>query len=140
MPYCPSCKQHFEDGAKECPTDHVALVDELPFQAIAGPNSTWVEIASVGTEEEARLIHGFLEEEGIPCQVESLRSDALPANLGSMSEIRIYVAAESEQEAVALLEQRERDYTQLSNDESVVTDEGAAVIEDNTETVVDEEA
>lgn len=138
MPYCPECKNRFE-GVTECPTHGIALVDELPFQAIDGPSSTWVEIESVGTEEEARIVSGFLEGEGIPCQVESLRVDAAPVNLGTMSEIRIYVSAENEKMALDLLAQRQREYGALRDDASVVTDEGPAVIEENTETVVESE-
>lgn len=134
MPYCPTCKQKFEN-ATTCPEHNVALLDELPFQAIDGPTSTWVEIASVGSEEEAQLLRGFLEEEGIPCQIESLRSDPLPTTLGTLSEIRMYVAAENEARALELLAERRRAYNNLPADEAVVTDAGPATIDDNAETV-----
>lgn len=139
MSYCPTCKQKFDSDATECPEDRVALVDELPFQSIDGPTSTWVEIAGVGTEEEARILRGFLDAEGIPCQVESLRSDAMPTNLGTLSEIRVYVAAENEAQAQQLLAERRRDYKSLPTDESVMTDAGPASIDDNSETVTETE-
>lgn len=137
MSYCPNCRQRFE-GATECPEHHVALVDELPYQVVDGPSTTWVEIESVGTEEEARLIKGFLDAEGIPCQFESLRIDALPSNMGGMGEIRIYVSAESEQDAINLLRQRTSDLSTAAGD-GVITDEGPAMIEDDAQTVAETE-
>lgn len=134
MPYCPQCKQPFPAGVTECPTDQIATVDELPFQAVDGPTSTWVEIASAGTEDEARLLQGFLEAEGIPCQIESLKFTMEPVNLGKMGEIRIYVNAENEEAALALLDHREDAYEKLPQDEAVVTDEGPAEIADDTVT------
>jgi hypothetical protein len=96
MPYCPACKRKFAERVEECPDDHVALVDELPFQVIPGDTTTWVEIASVGTEEEASLLQGFLQAEGIPAQVENLSFRMEPTNFGMLGDVRIYVAAEDE--------------------------------------------
>jgi putative signal transducing protein len=131
MPYCPSCKQQFAEGIKECPTHHAALVDELPFQTVDAPGVTWVEIASAATEDEARLLQGFLEAEGIPCQVESLRFGMEPVNFGKMGEIRIYVSAENAEEAMRLLRERDQEYQGLKDEESIVTDEGPAEIDDD---------
>lgn len=139
MSYCPTCKQKFDSGANECPEHRVALVDELPFQAIDGPTSTWVEVESVGSEEEARLLTGFLNDEGIPCQFESLRSDPMPTTFGTLGEIRIYVAAENEARAMELVRDRKRDYRNMVGDESVMTDAGPATIDDNVETVAESE-
>jgi hypothetical protein len=139
MPYCPQCKQAFPDDATECPDDKVTLVGELPYQTIDGPSSTWVEIASASTEDEAQLLQGFLEAQGIPCQVESLKFTMEPVNLGTMGEIRIYVNSENESAALDLLEQRTLDYEELPQEESVVTDEGPAEIADDTVTEPDTE-
>lgn len=135
MPYCPVCKQAFGANTRECPTHRVALVEELPFQTVDGPTSTWVEIESVGTEDEAKILQGFLEAEGIPAQIESLKFSELPANLGKMGEIRIYVNAENEQEALNLVRQRQEEYGQLRDEESIVTDDGPAEIDEAEEEV-----
>lgn len=137
MPYCPTCKTSYSGDTVECPTDRIPLIDELPFQTIAGPNSTWVEIASCGTEDEAKLLQGFLEAEGIPAQVESLKFTMEPVNLGTMGEIRVYVTAESETAALDLLAQREEEYEALSGEESVVTDEGSAEVADDSQLEVE---
>ncbi len=134
MPYCPVCKHQFDDPATECPTDKVPLVGELPFQTVESPGTTWVEIASVGSDDEARLLAGFLEAEGIPSEVESLRFNMEPVNVGTMSEIRIYVGAEDEQRALALLESRADSFPGDPTGESVMTDEGPAEIDDAAET------
>lgn len=134
MPYCPECKQYVEEGNK-CP-DHsnVEPVDELPFQAIDGENTTWVEIASAATEDEARLLCGFLENQGIPAQVESLKFTMEPVNFGKMGEIRVYVKAEDEKAAVELLSRRDTAYDKLDDEgEAVVTDEGPAEIADDAQ-------
>ena len=140
MPYCPVCKHKFEDDVKECPNDKTELVDELPYQTVEGDDRAWVELVSVSTQGEARLLQGFLEAEGIPTQIESLKFTMEPVNFGAMAEIRIFVDAEKEVAAAELLENRREEFAALISDESVVTDEGPATIEDDSETGMDEEA
>lgn len=133
MAYCPTCKQAFSDDVTECPQDHVALVGELPFQTItAEDGTTWVEVASCGTEDEARLLQGFLESEGIPAQVENVKFSMEPINFGTMGDIRVYVASADEQRAQALVKSRQQAYDRLDDDdETLVTDEGPAAIDEN---------
>jgi hypothetical protein len=132
MAYCPTCKQAFGSDATECPQDRVPLVDELPFQTIEGDNRTWVEITNASTTDEARLLQGFLQAEGVDCQIESLKFNMEPINFGTMGEIRIYVPADEEARAIELLRNREREYGLLKDEESVLTDEGAAEIDEST--------
>ena len=67
MAYCPTCRREYDDDLTACPEDQSELVEELPYQTIESDDGTiWVEIASVGTEDEARLLQGFLEAEEIP--------------------------------------------------------------------------
>jgi arsenate reductase-like glutaredoxin family protein len=97
----------------------------------AEDGTTWVEIASTGTEDEARLLKGFLEAEGIPAQVESLKFDQAPINFGNMGDIRVYVGSEDETRAQELLRKREQEYERLDDDdETLVTDEGPAMIDE----------
>jgi len=110
-------------------------VDQLPFQAVRGEGTTWVEIASSGTDDEARLIKGFLEAEEIPAQIENVKFSQEPVNFGTMGDIRIYVAAEDEQRAMELLRQRQVEYDKLpDDDDTIVTDDGVAEIDDDAET------
>ena len=106
-------------------------VDSENVQTVEGETVTWIEIASTGTEDEATLIRGFLEAEGIPAQIENVKFSMEPINFGTMGDIRIYVSAQDEQRAQDLMKQRERAYDRLDDDaETVVTDDGPATIED----------
>lgn len=119
-------------------TDQAKVTGDLPFQSIEGDTTTWVEIASASTQDEALLLRGFLENEGIACQVESLKFDEFPVNVGSMGEIRVYVPVESEATALELLRDRDAQYSRLDEEgESVVTDEGPAMITDDAESIGD---
>jgi hypothetical protein len=101
-------------------------------QTVEGDNVTWVEIAGTGTEDEARLLQGFLEAEGIPAQIENVKFTMEPINFGKMGDIRVYVASEDEERAMDLLRQRDRAYETLDDDEeTVVTDEGPASIDES---------
>jgi hypothetical protein len=106
-------------------------VDSENVQTVEGDTVTWIEIASTGTEDEATLIRGFLEAEGIPAQIENVKFSMEPINFGTMGDIRIYVSAQDEQRAQELMKQRERAYDRLDDDaETVVTDDGPATIEE----------
>ncbi|MCU1231735.1 MAG: hypothetical protein JWO97_4619 [Acidobacteria bacterium] len=133
MPHCPTCKNEFPNDVKECPNDRTALVDQLPYQTVASDGgTTWVEIASVGGVDEARLLQGFLDAEGIPAQIENLQFSMEPTTFGTMGDIRIYVAATEEARAQELLRQRNAEYERLDDDdETLVTDEGVADIDEN---------
>jgi len=115
--------------------------DELPFQTVRSDGgTTWVEITSVGTDDEARLLQGFLEAEGVPAQIENVKFSMEPINFGVMGDIRIYVPSDDEQRAVELLKKRNAEYDQLDDDaETVVTDEGPSSIDDDAETEPDSE-
>jgi len=134
MPYCPACKQEYAGDVTECPEDHVALVAELPFQTVPAEGETWVEIASTGADDEARLLAGFLEAEGIPAQIENVKFNMEPINFGKMGDIRVYVGADDELRAQELLRQRNTEYEKLEDDgETIVTDEGPATIADGAQ-------
>ncbi len=100
----------------------------------ADDGTTWVEIASCGTVDEANLLRGFLEAEDIPAQIENVKFSMEPINFGTMGDIRIYVSEEDEPHALELLKKRETEWENLDDDdETVVTDEGTATIDDNAE-------
>lgn len=103
--------------------------------------TTWVEIASSGTDDEARLLQGFLQAEGIPAQIENVKFSMEPINFGTMGDIRIYVGAEDEARALELLRQRDIEYRNLDDDdETLVTDEGPAEVDENAQAEDDDGA
>ena len=109
--------------------------DELPYQSVqADDGTTWVEITSVGTDDEARLLKGFLDAEGVPAQIENVKFSMEPINFGTMGDIRVYVSSEDEARAQQLMKQRETDFDRLEDDaDTVVTDEGTAEITEDEE-------
>jgi hypothetical protein len=123
----------FPGDVDVCPHDSSKLVAELPYQTIASDgDTTWVEITSVGGVDEARLLQGFLEAEGIPAQIENLQFSMEPMTFGSMGDIRVYVSTTDEARAQTLLRERNAAYDKLDDDdETLVTDEGVAEIDEN---------
>jgi hypothetical protein len=67
----------------------------------------WGIAKVVESNEEAILVAGFLQSNGIPAQVESLHVEELPVNVGALGEVRVRVPKGRLDEALALLEARE---------------------------------
>ena len=61
----------------------------------------------VGTEEEAAVVVGFLQANGLDAGVESLHSSEFPADVGPLTEVRIQVPAEQAADALRLLAESE---------------------------------
>src|SRR5262245_23572646 len=109
------------------------MADDSPANTLqAEDGTTLIEIASAPNSDQADLICGFLESEGIPARVQHADARILPSNIGALGDVRVFVAQEDEERALALLKQREEEYAQLDDDsETVVTDEGPADIDEN---------
>lgn len=68
----------------------------------------WVEVASVGNDEEALFMAGFLQSQGIPCEVEGPSpATPLPENLGAFGMSRVMVPPDRAAEAGQLLASRD---------------------------------
>lgn len=63
----------------------------------------WKTVRVVGTEEEAALISGYLESEGLTVVVQSLLFKQEPVNFGRLGDVRIRVRADQAAEAERLL-------------------------------------
>lgn len=81
------------------PTDRAAFADE-----------EWLSIQVVEDEEQAELIEGFLENEGIPCELDRRYSHEFPTHVGSLAEIEVRVPAGLAERARRLLAAREAAY------------------------------
>jgi len=68
----------------------------------------WVEVASVGQDEEAALIAGLLQSSDIPCEVEGPSTSPWPENLGAFGMSRVMVPPDRADEARRLLAEREQ--------------------------------
>lgn len=69
----------------------------------------WIEVASVGDDEEAEIIAGLLESEDIPCEIEGPSATPWPENTGAMGLSRVVVPADRAAEAKALIAERQKD-------------------------------
>ncbi|MFN7943156.1 MAG: DUF2007 domain-containing protein [Thermoanaerobaculia bacterium] len=78
----------------------------------------WEIVETVGTEEEAELVRGYLEAEGIPSAVESLRFHQDPVNFGALGEVRVLVPPEHLERAQRLIDEREEGAPELAEGES----------------------
>jgi hypothetical protein len=78
------------------PTDRARYADQ-----------EWLSIQVVEDEEQAGLIEGFLESEGIPCELDRKYSHEFPAHLGRLGEIEVRVPASRAEAARRLLAARE---------------------------------
>jgi hypothetical protein len=70
-------------------------------------DESWEVVATVGTDEEANILAGYLRANEVSAQVESLRFHQEPVNFGSLGEVRVRVPMEQRQEALRLLSERE---------------------------------
>ena len=66
----------------------------------------WIAVASVGDDEEALLMSGFLKAQGIPSEVEGPASSPFPDDLGAFGMSRVMVPPDRVDEARRLLENR----------------------------------
>ena len=67
----------------------------------------WVIVCTVGTDEEAAVIEGYLRALDVPAQVESLLFHQEPVTFGRLGEVRVRVPADRAAEAERLLAERE---------------------------------
>jgi hypothetical protein len=80
MPFCPKCRDEFQDWAKTCPDCGLDLVAHLPpppAKSGKGEDEP-VLLASASNEPEARMWAGILEDKGIPSMVKSYPPTAVP--------------------------------------------------------------
>lgn len=83
----------------------------MPEQEPAAEEDRWELLLTMSSEEEAHLLQGRLESEGIPCTLESIKFHVEPVNFGQMSEINLHVLQSDLERARELL--NELDASQL---------------------------
>jgi hypothetical protein len=81
-------------------------------------DEAWVEVAAAGQDEEAQLIAGLLESEGIPSQVEGPSLSPFPEDIGAFGASRVMVPPERAEEARALIARKRREYDAGGGDEA----------------------
>ena len=71
-------------------------------------------VCTVTQEEDAYILRGFLENEGIPCQLENVSFHAAPAPAGGLTKVRLWILKEDIEKARALIADHEK-YETCSN-------------------------
>jgi hypothetical protein len=64
----------------------------------------WIDIYTTYDESEAAIIQGFLENEGIPCRIESSKVSQFPVSVGKIGEITVFVHPEDFAKAGKVME------------------------------------
>lgn len=77
---------------------------------------SWTAVRIVGTDEEAALIEGFLQNEGVTVEVESLLFHQEPVTFGRLGEVRIWVPDTEIRQAEALLDRLESEGSVAAED------------------------
>ena len=103
MKDCPKCNVTFFDAHFRCPECNIELVPstmekEAPYLVI---------LCTVLNEAKAHIMRGFLESEGIPCQLENISFHAEPAPVADLMKVRLWTLREDADEAHRLLQERE---------------------------------
>jgi hypothetical protein len=70
-------------------------------------DESWEVVSTVGTDEEANILAGYLRAHQVSAQVESLRFHQEPVNFGGLGEVRVRVPMEQREQALRLLSDRE---------------------------------
>ena len=66
-----------------------------------------VILCTVLDEAKAHIMRGFLESEGIPCQLENISFHAEPAPVADLMKVRLWTLKEDAEQARRLLQERE---------------------------------
>lgn len=110
MPFCPKCRDEFQDWISVCPDCKVALVPELPDTPVpALRTEPLVHIITAPNEAIASMWAGILEDNGIPCVLKSDNIRAAQYSLLYNQYQRIYVLQSMATEARNLLQPFEQE-------------------------------
>lgn len=107
MPYCPDCRIDYEEGFEACTDCGQTLVaGSMPEGPAPSPASEekWTPLMRVRKKENAEIVRGLLESEGIECEVIDKTFSEMPVPaLETVSFLEIWVPEAQAPEARGLL-------------------------------------
>ena len=103
MKNCPKCNETFPDTYFRCPVCNIELV----LSTAQKEALDLVILCTVLNEAQAHIMRGFLESEGIPCQLENISFHAEPAPVTDLMKVRLWTLKEDAEQARILLQERE---------------------------------
>ncbi len=101
MPWCPQCGAEYREEFTRCSECDVPLVASLPEETPLG--EAGVIVAAFSDHQEARLVRGVLDEEGIPCGLIDRHFHAYPVSTGVLGDVLLAVPPSWEQRAREVL-------------------------------------
>lgn len=108
MPYCPKCRDEFQDWVKVCPDCGVAMVEKLPPLPAKTKqekrDEELVHIATAPNEAIANIWAAALEEHGIRCLVKGANLRAAMYFLPFNMQCEIHVLASEAKRAKEILD------------------------------------
>lgn len=103
MRVCPNCDEQFPDTYSLC----LECNSELVSWKAQKQAPDLVILCTVLNEAKGHIMRGFLESEGIPCQLENISFHAQPAPVADLMKVRLWTLREDAERARELLEDRE---------------------------------
>ena len=99
----PKYNETFRETHFRCPVCNIELL--LSTAQKEAPDL--VILCTVLNEAKAHIMRGFLESEGIPCQLENISFHAEPAPVADLMKVRLWTLKEDAEQARILLQERE---------------------------------
>ena len=110
MPFCPQCRDEFQDWVKECPDCKVPLVDKLKdITKTVFQDEPLVYVITAPNEAVAGMWAGILENEGILCVLKSDNLRSAQYSLLTNQNFTIHVSESKASQAEKMLSPFEDD-------------------------------
>jgi len=103
MKNCSKCNKTLLDTHLGCPVCNIELVPSIAQKE----TPDLFILCTVLNEVKAHIMRGFLESEGIPCQLENISFHAEPAPVADLMKVRLWTLKEDADQARRLLQERE---------------------------------
>jgi len=105
MPFCPKCRDEFQDRVKVCPDCNVALVEKLPPTPPKRKeqDEPLVHLATAPNEQVANMWSDILKEHGIRCLLKGGELRAAMYSLTYNQQYEIHVLASKAKKAAQIL-------------------------------------
>jgi len=105
MPFCSNCGAEYEPEVGFCPDCNLPLVNEMPPEnPDADPDANLIEVCTASGDNEALIIKGLLESEGIWCSLSSdVPHSVIPLEVDGLGAVRISVSEDDAERAAQII-------------------------------------
>ena len=108
MPFCPNCRSEYETDMDRCSDCGSLLVENMPPEnPDADPHASLTEVFRTAGDQEALVVKGLLESEGIECSLSSdIPHSVVPVNIDGLGTVRISVSESDAERAREIISDR----------------------------------